>query len=446
MIRAKDIEAAVLGLAIEDEECRATVLSELTEEDFTGENKAVFEKMQTLFVNDQPVNRATLLDQLPEILDTNPSKSVLDHLISESQGIDPNGIITACEYLKPYTTGRRFKDLCAQYHKQADSNIHNIDEFLSEAGTKFFKLLSDNKDGRIHHSSEYLMKGLQEIQEPIDESGRVYSGLDLDKITKGFRKQQLIILGGKTSHGKSVFVQNLMYRAALAGTHTGLVTMEMSNQEVTERIFAMASQVKLDDITERNLSQSQVQVIKDEAQQLQQSAGYTIVDESMTIEKLYATARRLKMQKNMGLLIVDYLQQVEADGNTREQEVASVVRGLKNIANDLQIPVFGLSQFSREAKDGRPKLHQFRESGAIEQWANVAIILWNPSVDGYEKFPDTEAEGDWRGQSTENVVELHVAKNRGGKTGTVKIGFEGSEQRFYKLARNPKKKTAMDYL
>lgn len=444
MIRANEIEAAVLGLAIEHEECRATVLSELSEDDFTGEHQPVFSKMQNLFINDKPVNRATLLDRLPKILDTNSSKAVLDHLIAESKGVNPEGVITACEYLRPYTKGRKLKELCEQYNNEVNSHIHNIDEFLSKAGTKFFKLLSDNKDGRIHHSSEYLIKGLQEIQEPIDKSGRVYSGLDLDKITKGFRKQQLIILGGKTSHGKSVFVQNLMYRAALAGTHTGLVTMEMSNQEVTERIFAMASQVKLDDITERDLSDSQVQVIKDESQQLQESEGYTIVDEPMTIDKLYATARRLKMQKNMGMLIVDYLQQVEADGNTREQEVSSVVRGLKNIANDLQIPVVALSQFSREAKDGRPKLHQFRESGAIEQWANVAVILWNPSVDGYEKFPMDSSEGDWSGQSTQNVVELHVAKNRGGKTGTVKVGFEGSEQRFYKLAEKPK--TAMDYL
>lgn len=444
MIKAKDIEAAVLGLSIENEECLATVLSELTEKDFTGERKAVFEQMQSLFVNDQPVNRATLLDRLPETLDTNPSKAVIDHLISESKGVKPEGIITACEYLKPYTTGRDFKKICEKYHKQADSNIHNIDEFLSEAGTTFFELLSNNGDGRINHSSEYLMKGLQEIQEPIDTSGRVYSGLDLDKITNGFRKQQLIILGGKTSHGKSVFVQNQMYRAALSGTHTGLVTMEMSNQEVTERIFAMAAKVELDDITERKLSQSQVQVIKDEAQKLQESAGYTIVDESMTIEKLYATARRLKMQKGMGLLIVDYLQQVEAKGDTREQEVANVVSGLKSIARDLEIPVVGLSQFSREAKDGRPKLHQFRESGAIEQWANVAIILWNPSVDGYERFPDAQSEGDWAGESTQNVIELHVAKNRGGKTGTVKVGFEGSQQRFYKLAKKPT--SAMDYL
>lgn len=441
MIRAKDIESAVLGLALQYENCLATVLSELDSEDFTGEFQVVFDNVQSLFTNDKPVNRATLLDNLSnDDLDTNTPKTLIDHLIGESKGVRPEGIQTACEYLKPYTKGRKLKELCSQYHSDIDSNIHNIDEFLSNAGSEFFKLLSDNDQERIHHSSEYLMKGLQEVQEPLDKSNRVYTGLDVDKIVKGFREGQLIVLGGKTSHGKSVFVQNLMYRAALAGTHSGLVTMEMTNQEITERIFAMASKVKLDDITERNLAQSQIQVIKQEAQQLQESAGYTIVDESMSIEKLYATARRLKMQHGMGMLIVDYLQQVHAEGNTREQEVATVVRGLKDIANDLQIPVVALSQFNRST-DGRPQLNQLRESGAIEQWANVAILLWDPAVDGYDKFPDMPSEGDWAGQSTQNVIELHVAKNRGGKTGTCKVGFEGSEQRFYNLAPDNKPKS-----
>jgi len=440
MINARDIESAVLGLAIENENCLATIFSELESEDFTGELQTVFHTMQSLMTNDKPVNRATLLDNLSQDdLDTNTPKTLIDHLISESKGVRPDGIQTACEYLKPYTKGRKLKDLCLKYNSEVESNIHNINDFLSRAGSDFFSLLSDNNKERIHHSSDYLMKGLQEVQEPLDTTNRVYTNLDVDKIIKGFRPGQLIVLGGKTSHGKSVFVQNLIYRAALDGTHTGLVTMEMTNQEITERIFAMCSKIKLDDITERNLAQSQVQVIKQEAQKIKESAGYTIVDESMTIEKLYATARRLKMQSNMGMLVVDYLQQVQADGNTREQEVASVVRGLKDIANDLQIPVIALSQFNRST-DGRPQLNQLRESGAIEQWANVAILLWNASVDGYETFPDTASEGKWAGQSTQNVVELHVAKNRGGKTGTCKVGFEGSEQRFYNLTLTDKTK------
>lgn len=271
MIRAKDIESAVLGLALQHDNCLVTVLSELESEDFTGGFQTVFDKVQTLYMNDKPVNRATLLDNLEsDDLDTNTPKTLIDHLISESKGVRPDGVQTACEYLKPYTKGRKLKELCAQYHTDIDSNIHNIDEFLSNAGSEFFSLLSDNDKERIHHSSEYLMKGLQEVQEPLDKSNRVYTGLDVDKIVKGFSEGQLVVLGGKTSHGKSVFAQNLMYRAALSGTHSALVTMEMTNQEVTERIFAMASQVKLDDITERNLAQSQVQVIKDEAKQLQE--------------------------------------------------------------------------------------------------------------------------------------------------------------------------------
>lgn len=155
----------------------------------------------------------------------------------------------------------------------------------------------------------------------------------------------------------------------------------------------------------------------------------------MTISQLYATARRLKIQSGMDMLIVDYLQQVRGKGNTREQEVASVTRVLKRIANDLEIPVIALSQFNRKS-DGRPQLNELRESGAIEQWANAVIILWNPSVDGLTHFANSSTEGRWAGKSTQNVVELHIAKNRGGKTGAVKIGFQANQQRFYNLIDN----------
>jgi len=216
-----------------------------------------------------------------------------------------------------------------------------------------------------------------------------------------------------------------------------------------ERIFSMYSGVKLIKITERKMSEKDMKEIMSKKEQMKKfDYGFTIIDKgSIDIDKLYATARRLKMQKDCQMLIVDYLQQITSNGNTREQEVAKVSRTLKRIAMDLDITVIALSQFNRQASQShvdRPQLHQLRESGAIEQDANTAILLWNPSVDGKEQFNDSEAEGKWAGKPTENIVELHVAKNRGGKTGTVKVGFDGSVQRFYNLA--PVAKTAMDYL
>lgn len=438
--KAEEIESAVLGLCLNSEDSLSVVLSDLEVRDFTGDRRRVFTGIRELFGNNAPVNAATLRDHLEE----GAGPGAVENLRQAAKGVDKRGIVTACQYLKRYTKRRDFIRLCEDYREKAMNNQAETDDILSRAGSDFFSLLSDSAESRVHSHRESLTEVFEEIQRPIDTSERIYSGLDLDKVTKGLRPGSLVILGGKTSHGKSALAQNLLHHSALEGIHCGLLTMEMTHQEVTERLYAMGAEVSYSDITNRSLGQEQVDKIQQHQMSLEQSAGFTIVDEAgMNIDKMYATARRLKMTEDMNLLIVDYLQQVSAEGGTREQEVANVVKMLKRIAMDLAIPVVALSQFSRKVGNReRPQLNQFRESGAIEQWANTAIILWNPGVDGRDRFPDNSKEGKWAGQSTENVVELRVAKNRGGKVGSVKVGFDAPRQRFYNLA----KKSAMDYL
>jgi len=438
-IAAKEIEDSLLGLALKDEQACVTMLSELSEEDFTDRNQYLFSGIKHLFNEDAPVNKAGLKNYIVEqqIKDDVGGCFVVDDVLSAATGVKSTGMKTGCQYLKRYTTKRKFINLCIDYYERGKDKNTDAEQLLSSAGSDFFNLLSDKDDKAETGFIDAIEKTSEEIQNPKDHG--IGTDLDLDKITLGFKPKQFIVIAGKTSHGKSALAQNIMLTVAEKGGHVGFVSMEMSRGEIMERIFSMYSGVKLTNITERKMSEKDMEEIMSKKEQMKEfDYGFTIIDKgSIDIDKLYATARRLKMQKDCQMLIVDYLQQITSNGNTREQEVAKVSRTLKRIAMDLDITVIALSQFNRQASQShidRPQLHQLRESGAIEQDANTAILLWNPSVDGKERFDDSMAEGKWAGKSTENIVELHVAKNRGGKTGTVKVGFDGSVQRFYNLS------------
>jgi replicative DNA helicase len=425
------------------------MLSELSVEDFTDRNQHLFSGIKHLFNEDAPVNKAGLKNYIVEheVKNEVGGRSVVDDILSAATGVKSTGMKTGCQYLKRYTTKRKFINLCKDYYEQGKDKNADAEQLLSQAGSDFFELLSDKDDKTETGFIDAIEKTAEEIQNPKEYG--MATDLDLDKITLGFKPKQFVVIAGKTSHGKSAFAQNIMLTVAEDSGHVGFVSMEMSRGEIMERIFSMYSGVKLTKITEREMSEKDMAEIISKKEQMKEfEHGFTIIDKgSIDVDRLYATARRLKMQKDIKMLIVDYLQQVTAKGNTREQEVAKVSRTLKRIAMDLDIVVIALSQFNRQASQShvdRPQLHQLRESGAIEQDANTAILLWNPSVDGKDRFDDSDSEGRWAGQSTENIVELHVAKNRGGKTGTVKVGFDGSVQRFYNLAQKPK--SAMDYL
>lgn len=443
--KATEIESAVLGLGLGSEEACALMLSHLTWEDFApGRNRLVFEAMRELFTADAPVNPASLRSHFQNHgqLDEVGGLSFTDDLSDAASGVKAEGMDLACEYLRRYTKARKFIALCEDYREKAMEQGAQSDDLFAQAGTDFFRLLSDRDDEAESELAEVLPDEVDALTRPVE--GGIMTGLDLDNITKGFKPGNLVLVAGKTSHGKSALAHNFLLTAG-SKMHSAIVSMEMTRSEIIERFLSIESGVAYESIEEHNLDSEQLVAVRKAIDPLSEKDITIIAKGSVDVDRLYATARRLKLQHNTGLLIVDYMQQVESTGERREREVANVSRMLKRIAMDLDMVVIGLSQFSREASNQlRPQLHQLKESGALEQDANTVIILWNPAADGKHKFPDEESEGQWAGKSTKNVIELNVAKNRGGKTGFVKVGFDGSRQRFYNLS--PQKETAMDWL
>ena len=448
MLKAPEIESAVLGLALTDSKACVTMLSMLSVEDFTDRHQQVFTGIHELFHEDAPVNAATIRNWIEErnLSDQVGGIGVADSLMEAAKGVKAEGIETACSYLKRYTVKRKFKDLCFSYSQRCDDRDEDIEALLAEAGSDFFSLLSGQGDHESD-SGEGVDEVVEDVQTPIDYSDRVYTGTDVDKITNGFRPGELIILAGKTSHGKSAFAQNIILNAIKKHGHSCLVTMEMTRREVNERILSMHSDVLLEKITEHTVTDEEYRTLKGTRESIKNMPyGYTVIDDAgMDVEKLYATARRMKLVRDTKLIVVDYLQQLGSKGDTREQEVAHIAKTLKRIAHDVNCVVIALSQFNRASSHTeRPQLNQLRESGAIEHYANKALLLWNPIVDGVERFSDSESEGKWRGKPTTGVMEINVAKNRGGRVGMVKIGFDPERQKVYNLAPEPKH--AMDYL
>jgi len=427
MISAPEIERALLGKALDSEDACSLMLSLVGEDDFYNENhKLIFTSIRSVFTSDAPLGEAALRDRL------NGQAHLVPDIIEAAKGVKDQGIEVACQYLVRYRKAREFSLLCQNYARKAKEYGAESDQLFAEAGTDFFNLLSDELTERESHLPEIIDEETRKLYEPIE--GGIKTGLDLDNITQGFRPGNLVVLAGKTAHGKSSLAHHLCLHISLRDP-VALVTMEMTKSEIIERFYANMADVPYQAIRNRQIRD---RAAISEAKKKMKGCRLTIIDKgSMDIDQLYATARRLKLQKDISVLVVDYLQQIISKGQTREREVARIMEELKRIAQDLDIVVIALSQFNRETKHTtRPKLHQLRESGAIEQWANTAILLWNPMADGVEYFPKSDPP-KWSGKHTDNIVELIVAKNRGGKTGSVKIGFQGGYQRFHNLVKEP---------
>ena len=290
----------------------------------------------------------------------------------------------------------------------------------------------------------------------------VTTGLtDIDKKMGGLQKSDLIILAGRPSMGKTALATNMAFNAAKAylknqgkeGAVVGFFSLEMSAEQLATRILADLSSVASDKIRRGEVKDTDFTRFVEASQELSQSPLFIDDTPALTIGAIRTRARRLKRQHNLGMLVVDYLQLLQGSGRGGEQnrvlEISEITRGLKAIAKELEIPVLALSQLSRavEARDNkRPQLSDLRESGSIEQDADVVMFVYREE---YYLARETPAQGvgeagdkfaqrhdDWvkRLESVHNVAECIIAKQRHGPIGTVKLHFDGEFTRFTDLA------------
>ena len=311
----------------------------------------------------------------------------------------------------------------------------DVDNILELAEKKVFDL-SQNKSTKGYSSiKDVLVSSFAELEKLYNQKGRI-SGIttgfaDLDRQTSGLHNSDLIIVAARPAMGKSAFAINIATNAALKDkVPVAIFNLEMSKEQVVNRILCSEAMVDSNKVRTGQIEDNDWMKLASASGILSEAPIYIDDTPGISIMEIRAKCRKLKMEKDIGLIVIDYLQLIQGSSNkrnaSREQEISEISRSLKILAKELDVPVIALSQLSRAAEqrkdDHRPMLSDLRESGAIEQDADIVMFIYRE--DYYN--PETE---------NKNVAEIILAKHRGGSTGTVNLAWLSNYTKFANLQR-----------
>ncbi len=442
-----EAERAVLGGIIEENEAIGRVSEHIGPEDFYREShRHLFRRMLDLYQEGKPLDLVTLrealsrpgeleriggLAYLSSLTEQVPHTANLEQyaLILKEKSVLRKLLTATGEINELVLSGElEFKDIL----DQAERAIFEITEFqVSQSFTPVAKIL----DGTFKH--------IEQLYHRKEAITGIPTGLDgLDRTLAGLQPSDLIIIAARPSMGKTAFALNLCQRAALQARITvGLFSLEMSKEQLVLRMLTSEARVDASKVRTGHLEEDDWQHLIKGAETLYDAPIFIDDTPGITIHEVRSKARRLKQEHDMGLLVIDYLQLMSGGGKTqsREQEISEISRGLKGIAKELHIPVIALSQLNRSLEsrtDKRPIMSDLRESGAIEQDADVIMFIYRDWV--YKQRTMDEGEAD---EELKRKAEIIVAKQRNGPTGTVPLIFLGEYSTFV----NPAEPFREDY-
>ena len=318
--------------------------------------------------------------------------------------------------------------IAAGYEQNED-----VEDIMNVAEKKIFDLIQDKNTTGYSAIKDVLVQTFSELERLYNQKGfvtGVETGFsDLDYKTSGFHKSDLIIVAARPAMGKSAFVLNIATHAAVNNNVPVIVfNLEMSKEQLVNRILCSEAMVDSNKIRTGKIDDNEWIKLANASGRLAEAPIYIDDTPGISIAEIRAKCRKLKLEKGIGLVIIDYLQLVEASGrrnSSREQEISEISRSLKILAKELDVPVIALSQLSRSAEkrdDKRPMLSDLRESGAIEQDADIVMFLYRD--DYYNENSEKK-----------NIAEIILAKHRGGSTGTVELSWLGSFTKFANLEK-----------
>ncbi len=431
-----DIEAeqAVLGCMLTDRDSVIGAIEKLKPEDFYREdNKAVYEAMLSLYGRAEPIDIITVKSELvangkfeqiggleylavlPEKVPTTTNVEKYINIIEE-KSILRNLIKTA-------------NDIIAAGYDQTEE----VEDIMNIAEKKIFDIMQAKNSKGYSPIKDILVETFSELERLYNQKGYitgVETGFtDLDYKTSGFHNSDLIIIAARPAMGKSAFAINIATHAAVNNNvPVAIFNLEMSKEQVANRILCSEAMVDSNKIRTGKIDDNEWIKLANSSGRLAEAPIYIDDTPGISIMEIRARCRKLKLEKNIGLVVIDYLQLVQGSGkknSSREQEISEISRSLKILAKELNIPVIALSQLSRGAEkrdDKRPMLSDLRESGAIEQDADIVMFLYRD--DYYNQ--DSEKK---------NIAEVILAKHRGGSTGTVELLWLGNYTKFANIER-----------
>jgi replicative DNA helicase len=397
-------------------------------------HRAVFLAIEGLFSTGEPVEPITVIERLTKdgrLDDAGGRGGVLD--LMETPFIAAS-YRTYAEMVRDTATQRRLLDVGNQIKAMVDQREGETTAMLQDAETLVYGLTQKGVRGDFARAHELVIKGIERLT-AAEESGSGVTGvatgfLDLDRIVGGLQPGNVIVVAARPSMGKTALALGIAEHAALSQERSvAIFSLEMSGDELIQRLLASTAIVDAGRIRAGRLAPEDWSRIGRAADRL--SAARLFIDDSegVTVGEMRTKTRRLKSREGLDLLVVDYIQLMEGGRRTRDenrvQEISTISRGLKMLARDLAVPIICVSQLNRapDARpDKRPMLSDLRESGAIEQDADLVLMLYR---DDYYN-DDSEEKG---------VAEVNIAKNRHGPTDRVKLTFRGSYAKFDNLAR-----------
>src|SRR5450631_4003187 len=429
--QAKDLEEAVLGAIMIEKNAFDVVVEILKPECFYVEaNQRIFRAMQGLQQKNSPIDLLTVVEELKfreeiDLIGGPYYVTKLTNTVVSSANIETHARIVLQKFIQ-----RELIRISGEIIGDAYEDSTDVFDLLDDAETKLFEITNNHLRKDYASIDTVLVKTIQRIEDlrtRQDEITGVPTGFSLlDHITYGWQPSDLIVLAARPSVGKTAFALNLARNAALHPTKpttVGFFSLEMSAGQLVQRILSAESEIWLEKIARGRLEEHEMKQLYKKGIERLASAPIHIDDTAaLNIFELRAKCRRLKNKHNVGLIIIDYLQLMSGAGenrnSNREQEISRISRDLKGLAKELQIPIIALSQLSREVekrKEGNkiPQLSDLRESGAIEQDADLVMFLYRP-----EYYDITANEF---GESNKGETHVRIAKHRNGSLETIKL-------------------------
>ena len=427
-----EAEKSLLGAVLIDEEVLADIADKVSAKDFYDpRHELVFAAMLRLYEKHTPVDLLTLTEELRKSDDL---KSVGGAAyLSELTNYVPSSAhaTSYAEMVAAAAVRRRLIKAGATISELAFSDGEEIQEILSRAEADLYSVSEASEKSELVSIESILTESFDRMEELHRDKGKlrgVKTGFrDLDKLTAGLQKSDLIILAARPAMGKSTLAQNLAYNVATRENKAVLIfNLEMSNAQTVDRMLAEASGVDSWNIRTGNLSDDDFSKISEAMGEMAEAPIFFDDTPGLSVLEMRTKARRQAHKTPLGLIVVDYLQLMSGSrfgGDNRVQEVSEISRGLKLLARELDVPVVALSQLSRTVEtrpDKRPMLSDLRESGSIEQDADIVMFLYRE--DYYN--PDTERQ---------HIAELILSKHRNGPTGKVELYFHRDRLKFTTL-------------
>lgn len=436
--QAVELEEAVLGALMLEKDALTNVIDILKPKSFYKEaHERIFGAIEQLFTRSEPVDILTVTQELKktgelEIVGGAYYITQLTNRVASAANAEFHARIISQKYIQ-----RELIRTSTETIKDAYEESSDVFDLLDKAEKGLFTIVEGNIRKNYDKMSTLLKKAVEQIEkakEKKDGLSGIPSGLTaLDRLTSGWQNSDLVILAARPAMGKTALVLSIAKNAAVDFKHpVAIFSLEMSSLQLVTRLISSETELPGDKLKKGNLEDHEFKQLQVKIKGLDEAPIFIDDTPGLSVFELRAKARRLKEQHKIELIVIDYLQLMTAGGEgkgNREQEISTISRSLKGLAKELNVPVIALSQLSRAVEtrggDKKPQLSDLRESGAIEQDADMVMFIHRP-----EYYNITEDEA---GMSTAGVAELIVAKHRNGPVDSVKVRYISQFTKFVDL-------------